>query len=72
MNTAAEFCLLYKGKVYIIVTVTIDCYKESRASATAGLKKRVITTVLVALQLVSCREIRLVGRKRASISSIKH
>jgi len=39
MNSAAEFCLLYKGKVYIIVTVTIDCYKESRASATARLKK---------------------------------
>lgn len=71
MNSAAEFCLLYKGKVYIIVTVTTDCYKESRASATAGLKKRV-TTVLVALQLVSCCEVRLVDRKRASISSINH
>lgn len=39
MNNAAEFCLLYKGKVYIIVTVTIGCYKESRASTTVGLKK---------------------------------
>lgn len=72
MNSTAKFCLLYKGKVYIIVTVTIDCYKESKASATAGLKKRVITTVLVTLELVSCYEVRLMDRKRASILSINH
>lgn len=74
MNSAAEFCLLYKRKAYIIVIVTIDCFKESRASETAGLrkKKRVITSVLEAVQLVSCCKVRLVDRKRTSISSINH